>query len=538
MSTLGYRSILYHVCKARIGFLITLLTLGLESYSMESVNRDLPARGNTEELKGLSALAPASSARAVGLAPPSPKAALAVPAEEEGISLLSLFALLAGLCFMAFLTAVFQCARSNSRIVSLSRALETRRGTPRQRESALPLAAQPETSSTEGDRTHAFPLSWGIDELRGPLQGIVRAARGLDKADLGPDQRHALESLRASALGLARLYEKLLEEREASSGGAYAPTPSHFTLHDLIDLVEPLFHGQPGDSWPALSVEAEGGNRRFFADLDGLAQLIVAMADESSAEECAVAVRLYPEDRNLKILVSTAPLGASCPLRRGDVGAFRAEDRDSSGGGTRASRVNSLVERMGGVLQAQGAGEGGSARSVVLPLPSVPIPEDPSFPARGAVPAPVTAAPRGPFAGLKVLLAEDEAINRLYMTRVLSAAGMLATATKDGEAALEAYLSAPGRWDLLLMDMTMPRLDGTETARRVRDLEASRGMRRVPIIAMTAHSTSDDRSSYLQAGMDGFLAKPFVERAFWAEISRVLGPCSAQDLGWARPREV
>ncbi len=77
------------------------------------------------------------------------------------------------------------------------------------------------------------------------------------------------------------------------------------------------------------------------------------------------------------------------------------------------------------------------------------------------------------------------------------------------------------------MDVSMPKMDGLEATRRIRAHEAGREAPHIPIIALTAHAYAEDRQACVQAGMDGFLSKPFTETALWAEIQRVLDSLQA-----------
>ncbi len=123
--------------------------------------------------------------------------------------------------------------------------------------------------------------------------------------------------------------------------------------------------------------------------------------------------------------------------------------------------------------------------------------------------------------GLTAVVAEDEAINRLYLARVLESAGLIVTAVKDGEAAF-VESTRERRPDFVLMDVTMPRVTGLESTLRIRAAESERGLSSVPIIALTAHGRAEDRLACAEAGMDGFVTKPLVEGALWEEIKRVL----------------
>jgi CheY-like chemotaxis protein len=112
---------------------------------------------------------------------------------------------------------------------------------------------------------------------------------------------------------------------------------------------------------------------------------------------------------------------------------------------------------------------------------------------------------------LSVLVAEDNEINALLMRSLLTRLGHQAVITTSGEEALESWLSAKSAgtpYDLVLMDIQMPGLDGIETTRRIRAREADSSSRQTPILALTANTLVEDRYACFEAGMDGFLIKP------------------------------
>jgi CheY-like chemotaxis protein len=113
--------------------------------------------------------------------------------------------------------------------------------------------------------------------------------------------------------------------------------------------------------------------------------------------------------------------------------------------------------------------------------------------------------------GLSILVAEDNEINALLMRSLLSRLGHRVVITTNGEAALESWLSAKSAgaaYDLVFMDIQMPQLDGIETTKRIRNVEAGQPGRRTPILALTANTLVEDRYACFEAGMDGFLIKP------------------------------
>jgi PAS domain S-box-containing protein len=116
-----------------------------------------------------------------------------------------------------------------------------------------------------------------------------------------------------------------------------------------------------------------------------------------------------------------------------------------------------------------------------------------------------------PASGLSILVAEDNEINALLMRSLLGRLGHRAVLATNGEEALESWQaarSAGAPYDLVLMDIQMPQLDGIETTRRIRGLEAAQSGRRTPILALTANTLVEDRYACFEAGMDGFLIKP------------------------------
>jgi PAS domain S-box-containing protein len=153
------------------------------------------------------------------------------------------------------------------------------------------------------------------------------------------------------------------------------------------------------------------------------------------------------------------------------------------------------------------------AASLAARLTMVPEILAPDLAGDALIEAPEAAEPRAsaPAGGLSILVAEDNEINALLMRSLLNRLGHHAMITTNGEAALESWLSeksAGTPYDLVLMDIQMPQLDGIETTKRIRGLEAGQPGRQTPILALTANTQVEDRYACFEAGMDGFLIKP------------------------------
>ena len=138
---------------------------------------------------------------------------------------------------------------------------------------------------------------------------------------------------------------------------------------------------------------------------------------------------------------------------------------------------------------------------------------------RGGEQAAREAPGEGKPGGLRVLLVEDNAINRAMARRIIENRGHSVEMANDGNEALAAFERR--RFDLILMDVSMPNLDGIEATRAIRRLERRSGAH-VPIVAMTAHALVGDRERCLEAGMDGYVAKPIDRRVLLLEIDRCL----------------
>jgi CheY-like chemotaxis protein len=118
---------------------------------------------------------------------------------------------------------------------------------------------------------------------------------------------------------------------------------------------------------------------------------------------------------------------------------------------------------------------------------------------------------------LRILLAEDNAVNQMVMLRLLNKRGHHVTVANTGKAALEALQRA--RFDLVLMDVQMPELDGFQATAEIRRLEAGTADH-VPIVALTAHAMSGDRERCIAAGMDGYMTKPINPEELDATLRR------------------
>jgi signal transduction histidine kinase/DNA-binding response OmpR family regulator len=143
-----------------------------------------------------------------------------------------------------------------------------------------------------------------------------------------------------------------------------------------------------------------------------------------------------------------------------------------------------------------------------------------------AVPTPRTSATEAaPLRPLHILVAEDNPINQKLARHVLERAGHQVTMVGNGREAVQA--TATTSFDVVLMDLQMPEMDGMEATAQIRARERTSPTRRLPIVALTAHAMNGDEQRCLDAGMDGYVSKPLKPADLFAVISRVLGPADA-----------
>ena len=182
--------------------------------------------------------------------------------------------------------------------------------------------------------------------------------------------------------------------------------------------------------------------------------------------------------------------------------------RKYGGTGLGLAITSELVRLMGGTIDVVSEPNQGCSFHIELPLPPVALP-----PAE-MKPACATALP-----SLAILLAEDNPINQLVTSRLLEREGHRVKAVGDGLAAVEAVQR--DRFDMVLMDMQMPGMDGMQATKAIRAWEQARGAH-IPVIALTAHALRGDQEALLQAGMDGYVAKPMRSRELFEAIRTVL----------------
>ena len=349
-------------------------------------------------------------------------------------------------------------------------------------------------------------------ELRTPLNALVGSAELLRGGPLQPEQRSLVEGVDKAASALLSMVNDVLDFSKIEAG-RLAVEKIPFRLRGV--LRDALSIAQPRAADKGLDLVCEAGaacDEMLLGDPTRLRQILLNLLDNAVKFTPNGSVRLGCEVEGnagdavaLKISISDTGIGIDAETLPRVFGAFTQADSSTArrfgGTGLGLSISKSLVELLGGSIGADSEPGKGSTFWVRLPF------ERASPSANGAAPVeerPVRSSTAARRDRQRVLIVEDNAINRRLLLMQILRLGRPADAADSGEAALEAI----GRNDygLILMDCQMPGVDGYEATRLLREGES--GRRRVPVVALTAHAGESDRARCMAAGMDDYLAKP------------------------------
>lgn len=341
-------------------------------------------------------------------------------------------------------------------------------------------------------------------EIRTPMSGIIGVNDLLRKTELPPDASSYARVIGDSADGLLRLIDDILDLSKVEAGKLELQE-SAFSLQEVLDHVVRLAGPLAEEKEIGLTIESEEQlPDLLFGDSSRLQQVLLNLVGNAIkfTHEGGVTLAVAAGDAaQIRFVVRDTGIGIEPEVRRRIFEPFTQADpsasRQFAGSGLGLAISRRLVELMSGTIEVDSTPGLGSTFTVELP---VPVATEDKRHATGPLDLALAVDP----AKFRILVADDNEVNRLVAQRMLEGMGYSADAVSDGETALEALGRA--QYDLLLLDCQMPGIDGYETARRIRAGETGG---RIPIVAVTAHAMRGDRERCIAAGMDDYLAKPF-----------------------------
>ena len=355
-------------------------------------------------------------------------------------------------------------------------------------------------------------------EIRTPLNAVIGLSHLLERTALSTDQRALVDSIQRAGRALLGLVDDVLDLSKIEAGELTIEATS-FDLRGLIDDLGVVFESAARQKGlilacnvdPAIPTRVVGDPvriRQILTNLVGNAIKFTARGGvsldaqvlERKAE--ALRVRLSVRDSGIGI-----PSDVQSKLFTPFVQADASTTRRFGGTGLGLSIVRHLAEKMGGEVGLRSAPGQGSEFWVDLPLA-------PAVEAAPLAPA-GEAAPAQRLAGLRVLVVDDSDINREIACAMLEAEGAQPSACEDGRQALDRVRAEPDAFDVVLMDVQMPVMDGLEAVQRIRELGI-----RVPVVALTAGALIAERTRAFAAGMDDFLTKPLTPDELVATVAR------------------
>jgi len=348
-------------------------------------------------------------------------------------------------------------------------------------------------------------------ELRTPMTAILGMCDLLMAGKQGAEERHITQLLARNAQTLLRLLNDILDLSKIEAGRLTFET-SDFRLSQILDEARSLFGPVASQKGLLLVVDKSAGPKDvFLGDSKRLQQVLVNLVSNAIkfTEKGSVCVRnrqsVAPDGRTrVEIEVEDTGEGISDEAKSRLFREFEQEDASTSrrfgGTGLGLSISKRILDALDGEIEVHSA-KGQGARFVF------------SLPLADGDPASVIDKPQisvvdagRPLAGprLKILLAEDTPATQFLMTRMLSLWGHEIVTVDNGEAAVAA--ANEGGWDIILMDMQMPLMDGPQATRLIR--EGGGPSAHIPIIALTADAVKENRAAYLAAGCNVVATKP------------------------------
>ncbi|MBH8570661.1 PAS domain-containing protein [Microvirga sp. STS02] len=376
-------------------------------------------------------------------------------------------------------------------------------------------------------------------EIRTPLNGVLGMAAHLTKTPLDPRQQQLIDIMQRSGQHLLSVVNDVLDMAKISSGKLEMEQVA-FNLCDSVSAaLQPLAlqATEKGLVFEGTSLRTSCPQPWVIGDAHRLNQIIINLVsnalkftERGIINASSELVAETADTLTVRFSVADTGIGIAPSQQERIFESFTQAYADTSrqfgGTGLGLSIARALVAQLGGTLTMTSAVGRGTTFVFTVTLPKAPVPAQ----ARGFTAAYDT----GRLAGVRVLMVEDNEINRAVAQMTLAPWGVVLEEAVDGPAGL-ACLEA-NYYDIVLMDIQMPGMSGVDVTRNLRQLPDARRAN-TPVIALTANAFRSDVEQYLAAGMNDYLAKPFDEEVLYHKMEALLAAPAEPLYDLARLRQ-